>query len=260
MVGMVALAPSSEALHKPETCARAQGSYANSDARGTLKSSTARDLATATCTEHIRWVSCSRDPIGYDAGSNCLFEYCHSKPFIYADPWGKQIMVTIPPGRNPQTPHQPTDPLKPGWPVFPTPPLQDLFPSLPPASAEDYSSCDGYNLTIGQTCRKYICGDRYIDVPDEYPARAKGVCKDFLELYGFSRVVKCVAKCLGEQERTTQGWSSCETRNKERLEDHVYCYASCGFLPYKGLPPDGPSVGWGIVLPGWWDHHFGGEW
>lgn len=35
---------------------------------------------------------CSRDPVGYAAGSNCLFEYCHDKPLKYIDPWGEQIL------------------------------------------------------------------------------------------------------------------------------------------------------------------------
>jgi hypothetical protein len=117
---MVAFAPSSEALHKPETCARAQGSYASSDARGTLKSSTARDLATAACTEHIQLVSCARDPITYAAGSNCLYEYCHGRPRVFVDPWGTQIMVTLPPGHHPFP--YPTSPLPPK--PIPNPPIR----------------------------------------------------------------------------------------------------------------------------------------
>jgi len=47
---------------------------------------------------------CSRDSIGYEAGSNCLYEYCHDKPLKYIDPWGKQILP--PTGPNPwQPPH-----------------------------------------------------------------------------------------------------------------------------------------------------------
>jgi RHS repeat-associated protein len=39
---------------------------------------------------------CSRDPIGYAGGSECLQEYCHSNGLKFVDPMGKQI-VPIPP-------------------------------------------------------------------------------------------------------------------------------------------------------------------
>jgi len=45
-----------------------------------------------------RWMSPSagrfltRDPMGFDGGSLNIQEYCHSKPFIYIDPTGMQLL------------------------------------------------------------------------------------------------------------------------------------------------------------------------
>ena len=91
-------------------------SYVRSGAVRCSKSSGRRSLRRRIYDECDQLGSCSRDPVGYEAGSNCLYEYCHSKPYSYVDPWGKQIYVPIPPGRPPK-PHQPTDPLNPGWPL-----------------------------------------------------------------------------------------------------------------------------------------------
>jgi RHS repeat-associated protein len=67
---------------------------------------------------------CSRDPIGYAAGSKGLYEYCHSQPGKFIDPWGKQIMPPqpipflpfseTPPYRAPYVPvYEPPDPIDP---------------------------------------------------------------------------------------------------------------------------------------------------
>ncbi len=58
-------------------------------------------------------VFCSKDPIGYAAGSNCLYEYCHGKPYKYIDPWGKQIMPPTGPSIHlpPESWPAPVDPF-----------------------------------------------------------------------------------------------------------------------------------------------------
>jgi RHS repeat-associated protein len=68
-----------------------------------------------------RWMSPSarrfltRDPMGFDGGSLNIQEYCHSKPFIYIDPTGMQL---LPSPSLPVTPLPPVVPPVPG----PTPP------------------------------------------------------------------------------------------------------------------------------------------
>jgi RHS repeat-associated core domain len=111
----------------------------------------------------------------------------------------------------------------------------------------DYSSCDGYDRTIGSKCRTRQCGIWWIN--DPYPVRAKAVCRAFLQMYDFSDTVKCVADCLGNEEKGTRHLDFCSQRACERLKDHTYCYAACGFVPTIGLPKDGPAVGWGILIP-----------
>jgi len=61
-----------------------------------------------------RWMSpsagrfLSRDPMGFDGGSLNIHEYCHSKPFIYIDPTGMQLLPSPP---LPVTPLPPVVPL-----------------------------------------------------------------------------------------------------------------------------------------------------
>ncbi|MDX1926343.1 MAG: hypothetical protein SFV81_07495 [Pirellulaceae bacterium] len=46
------------------------------------------DLYSDDCRSHAQLVSPSRDPIGFEAGSTCLYEYCHSNPVRSIDPSG----------------------------------------------------------------------------------------------------------------------------------------------------------------------------
>ncbi|MFN9411131.1 MAG: RHS repeat domain-containing protein [Pirellula sp.] len=60
-----------------------------------------------------RWMSpksgrfLTRDPIGFEGGSLNVQEYCHSKPFIYMDPTGMQLLA------NPLPPVAPPPPVVP---------------------------------------------------------------------------------------------------------------------------------------------------
>jgi hypothetical protein len=91
------------------------------------------------------------------------------------------------------------------------------------------------------------------NVPDSYPSKAQKVCLEFIKMYDGSDAVQCVAKCLGGNESAMLLEPDCDKRNKQRLESHIACYAKCSFIPTKGIPwPDGPEVGWNMLLPGWW--------
>ncbi len=114
----------------------------------------------------------------------------------------------------------------------------------PPVIKKDYSACDGYDVSNGTTCK--CCDGK--DKKDPYPAKAKAVCKRFLDLYHFSDKVKCVAKCLGGDEKTTIIYDECEKRNLERLVSHIACYYECGFVPTSGIPEGGAEVGWEMLL------------
>ncbi len=110
----------------------------------------------------------------------------------------------------------------------------------------DTSPCDNYPKS--KDCRRMIgCG--FWKVCDPYTDRARSVCRDFLKLYGGSSEARCVAKCLSEEEKKTVQIYMCDERDRERLADHVYCYAYCHFVPYLWVPPDGVRVGCGMLLP-----------
>jgi RHS repeat-associated protein len=76
----------------------------------------------------------TRDPIGFDGGAFGSYEYCHTKPHIYMDPFGKQIMPPSIGGSYPiymPAPHTPptSPPPPPGFPVIPSmPPSNQPFP------------------------------------------------------------------------------------------------------------------------------------
>jgi hypothetical protein len=110
------------------------------------------------------------------------------------------------------------------------------------------SVCDGYSAYFGTSC----CRDGALQ-EDTYPRRAQSVCLEFMRMYESRMVVKCVAICLVDEEATTITLADCAARNAERLRDHVKCYAKCGFLPYKGLPPGGPEIGYEELWPDFWD-------
>jgi len=183
----------------------------------------------------------ARDPIGYEDSSS-LYQYVQGNPTAFFDPFGFQTVVSMPQSsEGPRQPYQPTDPLKPGWPT-PTNPF------APPKPNRDFSPCEGYSATIGSTCKRGNCY-KLFDIPDPYPVKAQGICREFLKMYEFSPKVKCVANCLGGAEKELIGSSMCETRNKKRLENHVACYARCRFIPWLGLPDGAEEVGWEDLLP-----------
>jgi hypothetical protein len=75
------------------------------------------NLRRVTYETRFQLESCAKDPIGFEAGSNCLYEYCHSKALKYIDPWGEQIMPIYPLDPSVHTPGLPHPPKGPG--VFP---------------------------------------------------------------------------------------------------------------------------------------------
>ena len=111
---MVALLENTDNFSK--TAHRARGATTSTHAPVNLRSNSLNriEFRAYTYVDRRRLGSCSKDPIGYEAGSNCLYEYCHSEPLKYIDPWGKQIMpptgpsVNFPPESWPE-PHPPSD-------------------------------------------------------------------------------------------------------------------------------------------------------
>jgi hypothetical protein len=114
--------------------------------------SRAREAKTSICTEAPRFKSRSgieiwltiyetcdrlesftRDPIGFDGGAYGIYEYCHTKPHIYMDPFGKQIMPPSIGAGYPiymPAPHEPPSPPTP-WPKV-LPPMGPPVPPKPP--------------------------------------------------------------------------------------------------------------------------------
>ncbi len=118
---------------------------------------------------------------------------------------------------------------------------------------EGISICNGYEQ--GGTC----CENGKL-IEDPYPSKARDVCIGFVKLYANAinaESVLCVAKCLTEMEKLiTNKNQTCSVRNSARLDAHVKCYVQCRFIPYKWLPPGGPSVGWKMLLPDWFKNNF----
>ncbi len=127
-----------------------------------------------------------------------------------------------------------------------------LRPKGDPMSTPGATACDGYAPYENTSCMN----SKGCWVPDPYPASAHLICRRFLQQYGFSSTVQCVAKCLTSQEGFHTFIPDCDLRNRLRLRAHAKCYSQCGFFPTKGLPPGAPKVGWEDLLPseirGWW--------
>ena len=188
----------------------------------------------------------NRDPIGYEGGDINLYGYVGAIPTYYADPSGLY--------RPDQSAPWPTGC---GRPVGGT--LQDYDAwrkscgPRPEPPAPRRNPCDGYNAFIGTTCLRESCSGQSSFVPDNYPANAKKICNNFLKLYGNSSTVRCVADCLVKEEAKTIIFLSCSARNGERIDNHFWCYFSCGFIPYRGLPEGADDVGWNDLLPDYLD-------
>jgi len=130
----------------------------------------------------------------------------------------------------------------------PCPPEDPTTPTVPPISI-----CDGYKQFFGSTCN--YCNKPIIDC---YPEKAKRICDRFIDIYeetDLSSTVQGVAICLVRQEERCQGYKDCRRRNACRLNAHIYCYATNGFVPVLGLPEGGAEVGWEGLLPDWLDYY-----
>jgi RHS repeat-associated protein len=123
-----------------------------------------------------------------------------------------------------------------------------FFPTVKPPAPPTAISCSGYGPLYPSSCTD--CGKSRIDW---YPGKARAVCESFAIKYtgtAMQTEAACVATCLIAAEAACQAASKkCDDRNCCRLAAHVKCYASCGFLPYKGLPPGAAGVGWNDLLP-----------
>lgn len=158
-----------------------------------------------------RWLS--RDPIGEKGGKN-LYGFVQNDANDYWDTDGRQ----------PSSGNAAVDP-----------------PKLPAID------CSGYSSLGNQTC--YGCFGKK---KDGYPEKAKTVCEGFRDLYTGSSMqseASCVATCLIAAEKDCQKLPNCSDRNCCRLLAHIACYAKCGFVPTKGLPPGGAGVGVLDLLP-----------
>ena len=90
----------------------ASASVLSSSAINNRYTFTGREWDATLALHHFRarWMSglsgrfVTRDPIGFDGGSLNIQEYCHSKPFIYTDPTGMQLLANpLPPVLPPST-------------------------------------------------------------------------------------------------------------------------------------------------------------
>jgi hypothetical protein len=127
-------------------------------------------------------------------------------------------------------------------------------PPTPAEIADAKSECDKYPSSVPKCCR-----DKKL-IDDGYPAKAKPMCKSFVDLYSSRlstlKIVKCVAACLTNAEGDIDNNPDCKERNAQRLEAHVSCYAKCGFVlhPHKGelgVPDHGWEVGLSELLGDW---------
>jgi hypothetical protein len=123
-----------------------------------------------------------------------------------------------------------------------------FFPPVKPPTPPPAINCNGYGPLYPSTCTD--CGKSRIDW---YPGKARAVCEGFANQYtgtAMQAQASCVASCLIAAEAACQAASKkCDDRNCCRLAAHVKCYASCAFIPYKGLPPGAAGVGWNDLLP-----------
>jgi hypothetical protein len=132
--------------------------------------------------------------------------------------------------------------------VFNDPPDRNdplgLASRRPSTKRPKVNPCDGYKKYIPQ--KKCLCNCTW--VPDPYTEHARKVCNGFMLLYDWSKAAQCVAKCLVAAEAGSRSIPWCSVRATVRLAAHVGCYAECGFIPYKGLPPGGADVGYNDLL------------
>ena len=96
MIGMGAFAEHTETLPRSAPRARAQDRACISSASRCSNFNDGCALRTPHPAERSRLGTCTRDPIGYEAGSNSVYEYCHSATTKYIDPWGEQIIPMHP--------------------------------------------------------------------------------------------------------------------------------------------------------------------
>lgn len=111
------------------------------------------------------------------------------------------------------------------------------------------------DLMIKLTCGRYrdttccCCDGHQKWVPDPYPTAARKLCKEYIEMYSYSKAVISVASCLVKAEaECVRKYFCCETRNECRLIAHFDCYLRDLFVPFWGMPAGGPDVGWNMLL------------
>ncbi|PWU16470.1 MAG: hypothetical protein C5B50_13580 [Verrucomicrobia bacterium] len=166
------------------------------------------------------WIN--RDPAGEGSGVN-LYTFVLNAPSDYLDTDGRSFFRLPPEIR---------------WPSFP--PIEIPWPSLPwrkprpPASCPPQVNCAGYLPFTGSKCD---------GKPDSYPSSAYKCCQDFMEKYGSSTTVQCVANCLQAAEAQCEQESSCSKRADCRKKAHVDCYSKCHFVPVKGIPASCAALG-----------------
>ena len=207
-----------------------------------------------------------RDPIGYGAEDYSLYRYVGNAPVDYVDPFG--LVEKAPGGAHAARPKLGKPRVSAGVPIAEclglsprgrsglvqvnngTAPAKLARgtsaawtfarpqPSKPVAAKARSKACNGYDKYIGSKC----CRSNWFfwceEVEDPYPAKAKVVCQRFLDLYEDSRESVCVAECLTGFEELYANICDCGERNRYRLNAHIWCYASCMFLPTRGLPEE----------------------
>ena len=121
--------------------------------------------------------------------------------------------------------------------------------------------CDGYPSPATKCIRNGVSTE------DDYPIKAKEICKDFMKMFSktagqFNRA-KGVARCLVAAEPGCQKPTCCKERNACRFEAHVKCYAVNNFTdpwwesdtPWDPTNPKMPKgaheLGWESLLPDW---------
>ena len=154
-----------------------------------------------------KWLS--KDPISEQGGLN-LYQMVANEPVGYWDIYGYKI-------------------------------ISDIGKTIGNSNSASASRiCDNYD-NFKNKCCKECCKDGEIPIneDDNYPKKAKAICKKFVSMYTetFNGLrMECVASCLVLEEEEIQKLKTCDERNAARLGIHLSCYIQCGFVPHKFMP------------------------
>lgn len=154
-----------------------------------------------------KWLS--KDPIAEQGGLN-LYQMVANEPVGYWDIYGYKI-------------------------------ISDIGKTIGNSNSASASRiCDNYD-NFKNKCCKECCKDGEIPIneDDNYPKKAKAICKKFVSMYTetFNGLrMECVASCLVLEEEEIQKLKTCDERNAARLGIHLSCYIQCGFVPHKFMP------------------------